>query len=288
MRNSEAIPLRPMTERDLSAGVELCRLVGWNQRIGDWRLFFGANPAGCFVAESRGSVVGTVTTTNYEERVGWIAMMLVHPEYRRRGLGSALMRRAIEALDACGCIKLDATPEGRRVYVKLGFADEYVLTRMTRRAGNGQVIGEDGPETTRMDSDDMEEVVAFDQARFGVVRRSVLEALFHLAPDCAFVLRANGGLRGFCLGRHGQHFTQLGPVEAGDEATARALVSAAMARHDGRSLCVDVADALESWRRWLGGQGFVMQRPFIRMYRGANLDEPGKEQVYAIAGPELG
>ena len=50
--------LRPMTAEDLEAGVRLCRMAGWNQRLDDWRVFFNANPEGCFVVEHDGQVVG--------------------------------------------------------------------------------------------------------------------------------------------------------------------------------------------------------------------------------------
>jgi len=58
-------------------------------------------------------------------------MVLVDPEQRRLGIGSRLLRHAIAWLQARGvaAVKLDATPLGRKVYVQLGFVDEYGLAR---------------------------------------------------------------------------------------------------------------------------------------------------------------
>ena len=123
--------LRLMTEADIPAGMRLKELAGWNQTASDWERFLCASPAGCFVAESGGRVCGTATTIIYEGRFAWIGMVLVDPEYRGRGIGTRLLGQAIEHLDAVGVptLKLDATPQGRPIYAKLGFVSEYEVER---------------------------------------------------------------------------------------------------------------------------------------------------------------
>jgi ribosomal protein S18 acetylase RimI-like enzyme len=88
-------------------------------------------PKAALVAEVKGKPAGTATTIRYGDRFGWIGMVLVHPDYRRFGIGTQLLKGAISRLQQCGvrCIKLDATPMGRKVYVPLGFVDEYELSR---------------------------------------------------------------------------------------------------------------------------------------------------------------
>src|SRR5215475_4319142 len=130
----DGIRLRRLQQSDLPAADELRQLAGWNQRPKDWRRLLSLEPDGCFVAVHNGSVVGTVTTTTYGLALAWIGMMLVHPDQRRKGVGTRLMRHAIEYLRGRGieCIKLDATPAGRPVYEKLGFISEWTLTRCQR------------------------------------------------------------------------------------------------------------------------------------------------------------
>ena len=41
-----------------------------------------------------------VTTIRYGNTVGWIGMVLVHPDFRRLGIGSKLLREAIAYLQA--------------------------------------------------------------------------------------------------------------------------------------------------------------------------------------------
>src|SRR6266404_8815729 len=125
--------MRHMTRQDIAGGMRLKDLAGWNQTEADWERFLSSSPDGCFVAEIDGRVIGTVTTIVYEDRFAWIGMVLVDPGFRNRGIGRALLQRAIEHLESrnLACIKLDATPQGKPVYEKVGFVSEYEIERWT-------------------------------------------------------------------------------------------------------------------------------------------------------------
>ena len=56
-----------------------------------------SRPPASFAAVADGRVVGTAIGIDYG-RFGWIAMMLVDPAYRGRGLGARLLERAMTAL----------------------------------------------------------------------------------------------------------------------------------------------------------------------------------------------
>ncbi|MCP4512974.1 MAG: GNAT family N-acetyltransferase, partial [Fuerstiella sp.] len=131
MTDSESVVVRAMREDDLADADRLRAVAGWNQMPADWLRILRYQPDGCFVATISDAVVGTVTTTSYPHHVAigepvplaWIGMMLVHPDQRRKGIASALMRRSVDYLNESGvqCIKLDATPVGEPVYARLGF-----------------------------------------------------------------------------------------------------------------------------------------------------------------------
>ena len=127
-----------MTRADIPAGMRLKEIAGWNQTSEDWERFLEAEPEGCFVAEWNGQVAGTVATIIYEHRFAWIGMVLVDPEVRGKGIGTALLLKAIDYLDArrVPCMKLDATPQGKPIYARLGFRIEFEIERhsLTREA----------------------------------------------------------------------------------------------------------------------------------------------------------
>src|SRR5260370_16942239 len=65
-------------------------------------------------------------------------MVLVAPDYRRRGLATRLMQQAMCELAAAKLVPiLDATPDGREVYRRLGFEDSWGFQRLIRRERQG-------------------------------------------------------------------------------------------------------------------------------------------------------
>ena len=280
--------IRTMTARDLREGLRLCRVAGWNQCLEDWQLLFRLNPKGCFVAVENGQVVGTVMTAVYDGKLGWIAMVLVDPPFRGRGVGTRLLERAIESLSGCECIKLDATPEGNRVYEKLGFQNEYPLARMIAVCAP-EVEAPSTCTARAMTPSDLDAVTALDGLAFGVERPEVIRGLLRMAPHSgAVALDGAGTIVGYVLGRPGRHYQQIGPIMAPDIQVAQALAASGFEKARGRPVALDVPLHDGPWLEWLRALGFDEQRPFSRMYRGANKQpgEPGR--LFAIAGPELG
>src|SRR5258708_8661778 len=131
---SSPLGIRVMTEGDRRFADTVRSLAGWNQTPDDWNRFLTMEPGGCFVAEWDATPAGTATTITYGAELGWIGMVLGHPDYRRMGIGNALLKRCIDYLRERGvrCIKLDATPLGKAVYDRLGFGSEWNLARWER------------------------------------------------------------------------------------------------------------------------------------------------------------
>jgi ribosomal protein S18 acetylase RimI-like enzyme len=59
-----------------------------------------------FVAIDGHDVVGTVMA-GYDGHRGWIYSMAVHPDWRKKGIGSALLGHAEARLSALGCVKIN-------------------------------------------------------------------------------------------------------------------------------------------------------------------------------------
>src|SRR5437868_12008562 len=120
---TDQVSIRVLSPEDIPFADSVRALAGWNQTLGDWQRFMNTEPEGCFVAEWRGTPAGTATTVCYGSELGWIGMLLVHPDHRRHGVGSALLQHCLEYLRGRGvqCIKLDATPLGKALYERFGF-----------------------------------------------------------------------------------------------------------------------------------------------------------------------
>jgi predicted N-acetyltransferase YhbS len=275
---------------DIPAGLALCRAARWNQTAHDWEAFLRLEPGGARVATEDGRIIGTVATLRYERRFAWVAMVLVDPAARGRGVGTGLLHEGLRILADMRSTRLDATPAGRVLYLKLGFQDEYALSRMEAVIEDAeQGAKDDGDPPMRALTDaDLPAVRAFDHDVFGADRGRLLEWLFEGAPSLAFISRTDQRVHGYALGRHGFNFEHVGPVVAESLEVARSLVSASLAGLRGRHAILDAPHHSRPWLEWLAASGFKEQRPFTRMYLGENPYPGLPEKQFAILGPEFG
>jgi GNAT superfamily N-acetyltransferase len=273
------IEYRKMVPTDINAGLALCRSAGWNQLENDWKLFLELEPDGARVAvDEAGKVAGTVTTINYEDHFSWIGMVLVDPEKKRMGIGTQLLREALKVLEKMETVKLDATPAGREVYLKLGFNDEYMLSRMVLK----EKIRSLPSNAVHVREQDFDAILQQDKKVFGASREDLLKRMLKNYPELSFVINA----RSYSFGRKGFNFTQIGPVIADGIDDAKQLVSSALNTING-PVVMDVMDH-SPFKQWLASLGFTEQRKLIRMYLGKN-EYPGiLAKQFAILGPEFG
>lgn len=281
------ITFRTMRKDDISAGLALCRSAGWNQLSSDWELFLKVSPDGCRVAlDDSEKVVGTVTTVRYDDHFSWIGMVLVDPNTRRQGIGMKLLKESLNILKKEKTVKLDATPAGREVYLKLDFRDEYYLSRMhcPSVATHAKVKSH----VRNAKPQDLFKIYQYDLEVFGANRQNILEWMLKGAPELSFVYEKAGTIAGYCFGRYGQNFTHIGPVVARDPSIAKDLLSAVFSQTQGTPIIVDAIHHSTEWLEWLQQNGFTEQRPFMRMYIGANKWPGEPKQQFAILGPEFG
>ena len=279
------VRIRVMKRADIPAGMRLKDLAGWNQTEADWERFLDASPQGCFAAETAGRVVGTSTTIVYEGRFAWIGMVLVDPEFRRHGIGAALLDRALEHLDSLGvpAAKLDATPEGRPVYEPRGFVAEFEIERwvLARQPPLPAVVRDDALAALRP-------ILNLDREVFGADRSHLLASLDRDAPELTLLREEKGKAAAYALGRHGSRADHLGPWMAGEESAAAEILDEFLRRTRRERVFVDIVKSNRFAEKLVRARGFVFSRPLTRMVRGPN-GYPGRpELLCAVLGPEFG
>jgi N-acetylglutamate synthase-like GNAT family acetyltransferase len=276
-----------MTTKDIPGGVRLNTLSGWNQTDADWSLFLVASPHGCFVMEDGAKMVGTVATLSYEDRFAWISMVLVDPEYRNRGIGTELLRRAIEHLDDAGMptLKLDATPMGKPLYEKLGFVSEYEIERwnLCRTVAENRAATAEIPLAAQLT-----EILAYDRQIFGADRSNLLRSLAERGPALTLAVARGTQLQGYAFGRRGLFADHLGPWMAGDRDTAKIMLTDFLKRSSRDTVIVDALQSNKVAGEILPHNGFTIARPLTRMCRGPNAFPGEPESLCAILGPEFG
>ena len=203
---------------------------------------------------------------------------------RSQGVGTRLLQEAMSILRGIPSIRLDATPQGRPVYQRLGFEDEYELCRMQlaettvadRPDDLSRVVTFKSRQTEElsvrpMKAEDLAAVGEADRRIFGADRHEILQWALQQSPEYAWIALSSAGLEGYCFGRRGFNFDQVGPVHSQSELVSQRLVAACLSSaKPGTRFIVDPLLHSPSWLEWLRLAGFVHQRPFTRMALGGN------------------
>jgi GNAT superfamily N-acetyltransferase len=286
MKNPDSVEIELLSEVHLPEALRLTEQSQWNQTEQDWRRLLQTPPKGCFGALLDGFLIGTVTTVAYGRELAWIGMMLVDPDYRRRGLGTRLMRTALEHLERIGVnsIKLDATPAGRPLYESLGFRSEGLVERWE---GMGQpVVKKKWP---AWDERHRPAVYAFDRLAFGADRSPILASLMEDSPVVPLVaINLEGQLEGFALARPGRRAFYVGPVAARGQGTALALLDGMLGQLAGEKVYLDFNTGFGLGSEVLVDRGLVKQRDLIQMAFGPESQAGLSKRIFGLAGPEMG
>jgi len=288
-----------MTIADIHFGMGLSASAGWNQTEADWRMLLENSSAGSFVACYNGVEAGTVTTVTYSRCVHWIGMVLVAPQYRRKGIGTAMVEGVLKSLRGRGTFYLDATPQGIHLYERLGFEPVYPLARSVRTPAYppealATLIKEPAQQPTTPELlpgiclGNCHGIFLYDEQVFGADRSQILASLSQRKPGLTFAKRTGGSLRGFCMTRFGCQYIQVGPLLADDLPVASDLLLVSLARYPGKEVIIDSGFSQPGWNVFIKELGFQEVRPFMRMRLGDEVLSGARSRQFAIAGPEIG
>ncbi len=241
--------VKQLTSADVAGGLELSSASGWNQTAEDWERALTLPGTRGWGIEAEGRIVSTTTAIRYGD-FAWIGMVLTAESHRGQGLAGRLLTEALQWLDDCACVKLDATAMGAPLYQRFGFEDEGEVTRYVGRPPGDATVtlgGVRGPDAFEAD------------------RTELLTALG--PPACL----ADGS---FAFGRAGRHSPFFGPCVAED---GEPLL---------RWFATQVSEPFFVDRMGAAPAGFAPARTLMRMYRGQ--PKPTSPRQYAFAGFEFG
>ena len=116
-------------------------------------------------------------------------MVLVDKEYRGQGVSKALLANIFKKLGDCKSIKLDATPEGQKVYQKLDFKEEYSHSKNVKLINKecGHLEDDILPEPVEVKH--IREIIALDEFIFGANRTQLIKYLVNEYPGKGLVTK---------------------------------------------------------------------------------------------------
>lgn len=279
--HQDTIDLATFEESHLDGALLLSREAGWPHRREDWALVLSLSHG--FVALQGDTVVGTAMLTPFGDAVATVNMVIVSSAMRGRGLGRRLMDAALAAAGTREC-RLVATAEGLPLYEKLGFRSTHEISQ--HQGVVGQAAGLPAPGISWADPADFTALAELDRAALGLDRRPLLRLL--TAAGRLAVLRERGRVTGYGALRLFGRGEVAGPVIAGSEQAAQAILSFFIAARPGAFLRVDTP-SFAGLSPWLVAQGFAEVGGGIAMRRGNTASPPaGPRKPFALASQALG
>lgn len=274
--------VRRLVLADAQACLSLSEAVNWKHGIDVWQQMIRLGDDGALGISIGDQMIATAIAIRYENILGWIGLVITHPDHQRRGLGKKIMQAAIAFLQQhdIPCVMLDATDFGKPLYEQLGFRSLYEIGIWTsdRPYRDLNTLSAAAVTIRPMQASDFAAVVALDAQLFGVARPHVLEN--HC--DVAHVATEAGQIVGYFLNKITIKNQILGPCYHPTAEGAAALLQTTLASIDRRPLRLHIPESNDSAKRVALDAGFVYQRYCTRMVYGPLIANHMSAQ-YAIA-----
>lgn len=244
--------IQPLTSADLPGCLALAQDRGWLPEERKWRLLFDLAVV-YGVRGPGGELAGVTVLTRYGAGFAVIGMMLVATRYGGRGLGRALMTRALDdAGDAT--VFLHATPAGRPLYEKLGFVPVGVTQT---HLGCFRPAGPDpSPGRSRLAGPgDLMAIRKLDARANGTDRAPLVRRLPGFTGQLRVAERL-GGVSGYAGAYDGLRYVSIGPVVAEAPDDAKTLIADAAATASG-PVRIDLDDRHPRLLEWAAERGLA-------------------------------
>jgi ribosomal protein S18 acetylase RimI-like enzyme len=286
----EHLSIRLFKDKDIDFAYKLDEMEQWDDTRNDIKRMLNYEPYGCFIAEIKSKPVGHVFSISYG-RLGWIGLLIVKSEYRRRDIGTLLTRRAMDYLLSCKVetIKLEAASSIADLYRRMGFADEYDSLRFM--GASRKITSLSSYCVNYLKREGMTQLAEFDAEYFGANRARVLNRLYQDNPRFCFVSRKGSKIVGYIMFRKTKSGYKIGPWICNPEnpQAARELLMECMeAIGHNAKLYVGVPATNETAVEILEDFDFRQYSKSVRMYFGEKLETERADGVFAIGGPEKG
>lgn len=284
------IRIRALRDDDLPAALRLTQALRWSHRREDWDLHFRVG-RGYAATGDDGALIGTIMWWPYGDHFGCVGLVVVDGAAQGRGIGRALMDVVIAD---CGSrsLQLVSTEAGLRLYQQCGFLGQGGIeqhlgvpdTTFLAAATTATML----PAQCRLRAvtgTDFNVLCGLDRAAIGADRSALLREL--LRRGGGTLVEQDGRPVGFALHRPAGGGTTVGPIVAGDDALAIALLT-----HELRGIDhIARVDALESDPavvQWLTRAGMPCVDRVTRMLRGDPPPRAASARLYGLVSQALG
>jgi GNAT superfamily N-acetyltransferase len=212
------IQVREMQESELEFAKSLTDGEEWGNSIEDWQRLLRISVP--LVAYEGDKLLGVTTAFDYGN-LGMIGNVVVSSKSRGKGVGKALLKKAMKKLETCKSVRVHSRMDVTPFYKDLGFMAEGMSTvfRLDADMKSFQPFDVESDKNNIVPVDSYwDEIIAMDLRQFGANRSPFLKELNDYLPQCSFVaLGEDGSVKGFIMAKGEDDWYEIGPwiVEPG-------------------------------------------------------------------------
>ncbi|MGH0941460.1 GNAT family N-acetyltransferase [Bacillus mycoides] len=240
------------------------------------------------VVNEREELIASAAIILYRETLASIGMVIVHPDYKGRGIGKIITDSCVKSVSTQIPIMLIATDEGKILYEKLGFravsyVSKYICNSYNANyhcVGNEEYI-------VNYEERDLEDIIQIDKDAFGTNREEFLKYRIIQSEQCIVTKDAQQNVLGYGISIQTPENKIIGPIVAKNDKMAMRMVHYLAKGHNGK-LRMDVPEGKKDFMKELEIIGFKkVNTPPIMMKNSDKLLKRNNE-LYSIAAQIFG
>ncbi|WP_002149254.1 GNAT family N-acetyltransferase [Bacillus cereus] len=267
--------------------VALSSYIGWDYNTEEIETIFNSGIV-YGVWNERKELIASAAIIVYGETLASIGMVIVHPDYKGRGIGKVITDSCIKSVVAQTSIMLIATDEGKPLYEKLGFrAVSYVSKYICNSYNaNYKCVGNEEYIMNYKECD-LEKIIKIDEGAFGTSRKKFLKRRIMQSEQCILIKDTKQNVLGYGLSIQTPENKIIGPIVAKNDTMAMEIVHSLAKGHNGK-LRIDVPEGKKDFMKELEITGFQkVNKPPIMMKNSDKLLKRNNE-LYSIAAQIFG
>ncbi|KAA0797614.1 N-acetyltransferase [Bacillus sp. JAS102] len=267
--------------------VALSSYIGWDYNRAEVETIFNAGIV-YGVWNERKKLIASAAIILYGEALTSIGMVIVHPDYKGRGIGKAITSSCMNSVSARTPIMLIATEEGKPLYEKLGFRAVSYVSKYICNSYNtdDHFVGNENYMMNYKEGD-LEKIIKIDGYAFGTNRKEFLKKRIMQSEQCIVVKDKEQSVLGYGLSIQTPENKIIGPIVAKNDEMAMRIVHDLARGHHGK-LRIDVPEGKKDFMKELQIIGFQkVNTPPIMLKNSDQLLKRNNE-LYSIAAQIFG
>ncbi|HHK5561993.1 TPA: GNAT family N-acetyltransferase [Bacillus thuringiensis] len=267
--------------------VALSSYIGWDYNREEIDTVFNSGIV-YGVWNERKELIASAAIILYGEALASIGMVIVHPDYKGRGIGRVITNSCMNSVSAQTPIMLIATDEGKPLYEKLGFrVVSYVSKYICNSYNvNDYCVGNEDY-MVKYEECDLEKIIKIDENAFGTNRKVFLKKRIMQSEQCNVVKDKEQNVLGYGLSIQTPENKIIGPVVAKNNAMAMRIVHDLARGHNGK-LRMDVPEGKNDFMKELEIAGFKKVNTPPIMMKNSNRLLKRNGELYSIAAQIFG